>query len=471
MGLTLVLRSMTPSAVSIALQLPPGDTSIVSGKPPDGGRLVYTFRSDTTLWRVLRQFEDVVAPTAGCRVSLTGRGAPQLTTGSGASGAGQVFWETPVLTLLRREVSTLDEFGKTLAQLGHNSGRVLARVSFRRTDRPLADAMAEVEALMGVGEEAGGTKPTATPEEKGVADEGAQAEEKKASTGEEAKDVAMADSVQPAQEAASAADTAPAESTPAPAHPPTSDQPAAETTATSPPPSEPIATIERIGVYSPTASTTIHAAQIKDPDSAFVVSIAQAQAHQAHLAAAARNKRLLSDDEIAAQEADKAARLARIASVDMRVRFPDNWCVDWRCSPAATGADVYSAVREVATPEARDHEFKLTLPDRTTLKDVEGGGGAKETLVRGYKLSGRVLANFGWADGVPDDVRWRAKQAFLRDDLRGQAQTIEVPKTPEPEPEEEEETRAVAPKLTQGEGSKDGAGEKKVPKWMRLSKK
>ena len=98
----------------------------------------------TTLWLMLRRFE-TGSDDGGCRPSrnLTARGITRLNDGS--SGAGRLYYETPVLQYMQRELSSFVDLQKTLAQLGFNSGSALFRLSFRATDQPLEVAMAEID--------------------------------------------------------------------------------------------------------------------------------------------------------------------------------------------------------------------------------------------------------------------------------------------------------------------------------------
>ncbi|CRK41647.1 hypothetical protein BN1723_018851, partial [Verticillium longisporum] len=86
--LELVQKSNTPSAVSVALQLP----SPESNATPNG-RVVDKFSSESSLWKVLRQFETRVS-SQGKNLNLTARGVAQTTAG-GQTGSGQLFYETP----------------------------------------------------------------------------------------------------------------------------------------------------------------------------------------------------------------------------------------------------------------------------------------------------------------------------------------------------------------------------------------
>jgi tether containing UBX domain for GLUT4 len=96
------------------------------------------FPSNTSLWMILRKLET----SATANLNFTGRGAAQTTSGS--SGAGRIYYEEPVLNIMGRELSSFGDLQKTLAQLGLNSGSSLIRLSFRRTEQPLEEAMMQI---------------------------------------------------------------------------------------------------------------------------------------------------------------------------------------------------------------------------------------------------------------------------------------------------------------------------------------
>ena len=139
--LELVVQSRSPSVVSVALQLPDSDT-----RDRSPGRLVDKFPSVTTLWLVLRKFESGPTIEGGGRAvphNFTARGVPQMA--DGVSGSGRLYYETPVLQFMERELSTFTDLQKTLGQLGLNSGSALFRLSFRPTQQPLEEAMLEID--------------------------------------------------------------------------------------------------------------------------------------------------------------------------------------------------------------------------------------------------------------------------------------------------------------------------------------
>ncbi|RMD44332.1 hypothetical protein DV735_g839, partial [Chaetothyriales sp. CBS 134920] len=140
--LELVQLSKSAGVVSVALQLPPGDPE-AAGVP--NGRLTDKFPGDTTLWQILRRFEEGVAGggtatgAAATKRNLTQRAQP-----STDNGTGRLFYQQPVLNLMNREISSLPDLNKNLAQLGYNSGSVLIRLVFKTTDIPLEEAATQI---------------------------------------------------------------------------------------------------------------------------------------------------------------------------------------------------------------------------------------------------------------------------------------------------------------------------------------
>lgn len=425
--LELVQKSKTPSAVQIGLQLPQPEA-----KEIPGGRLVKKFPSDLTLWGVMRQFESGDA-SAGRNINITARGVAR-TTGGAVSGSGQLFYERPVLNIMGRDFTTFEDFQKTLAQLGHNSGSVLLRLTFKQTDETLFDAMAQISQLFKETRE-GQSAPAAEPEPAPTAQQAAR---------EQGPDTPMADAP---QETTDAAEATPITTEAAPA-------------------AEPVDPYEPVGVFLAPSTSTPAAALAPAEESDFTPTIAHAKLHQSRLQDSARNRRLPSDKEMEERQAEEAARVAAIKSVLIKIRFPDNTSSDWQIDHSSTGAFLYEAVRHVmADPKL---PFHLVLPGGGGAKNLlKDDSGPKHNLIEGYKLQGRVLINLVWNDEVPLATR---KLPFLKANVAKQGQAIKVPEMPKAAPEEP----APAPKKQEegeeGETRKEDKG-KKVPKWLKLGKK
>ncbi|KAJ9157480.1 Ubx domain-containing protein [Pleurostoma richardsiae] len=437
--LELVVKSSSPTVVTVALKLPEPEAD---GVP--NGRLTDKFRSDTTLWKLLRHFEST-GVGAGKSLNITGRGVPQVNNGT-ESGSGQLFYESPMILVMGREISSLPEFQKTLSQLGINSGNVLMYLSFKKTDRTLQEAMQDIEQFFRESE-ADGPKEDSSKGQNPTAQ--AQAPTEQSGEGQ----VTQALSGTTAQ-----GDTAEASEVLQP--PSTSDgaalisEPMDVDTAVEHDPLRPV------GVFSAPTSTTPAAALIEDAESAYIPTIAHAQLHQQRLLESSHNKRLLSDSELAAQAAAQEAKLAAIKSVSVKVRFPDETSAQWTFTPDDTGATLYKAVRSVMASDTAP--FKLVLPGGKG--HIEDGSDAKHKLIKGYRMEGRVLVSLVWDDAVPDAVR---KQPFLKSSVASQAKKLEIPDVPQ---EEEPEEKVI--KHVKAESSKENSGEggsgKKLPKWLKL---
>lgn len=439
--LELITRSSSPTVVTVALKLPPGpDAALVPG-----GRLVDKFRSDTTLWKLLRAFESKDVG-GGQRLNITARGVPQMSSAGAQSGSGQLYYEMPALNIMGRELSSVSDLQKTLSQVGIHQGSSLLQLSFKKTDKTLHDALQgiaqffdEIEAAAPKNEaEATNTAP---PEEGRTADDPAEPNAAAAAAARQTESQTQADGSSGAATAAAGPmdvdGTAPAN------------------------PTGPV-------IYSAPTSSAPAAALIEEADSVYQPTIAHAQLHQERLKATAQNRRLLSDHELAAQAAARRAKMDAIEKVRIRVRFPDGMAAAWAFGPAATGADLFREVRAVMA--SADQPFKLGLP--AGQGHIEDRADGAHTLIRGYELEGGVLVNLIWADAVPEAVR---RQPFLRDAVRSQAREIPVPAVPQGDGAEEGEARApqrAKPEESEGGGGEgSGGGGKKMPKWLKLGKK
>ncbi|KAK3182285.1 hypothetical protein K4F52_006462 [Lecanicillium sp. MT-2017a] len=417
--LELVQKSNTPSAIQVALQL-----SQPEAKEIPGGRLIRKLPSDLTLWKLMRQFESTEA-NAGKNINITARGVAQTANGGLSSGAGQLYYETPVLNIMGREFAALADFQKTLSQLGHNSGSVLIRLTFKKTDQTLFDAMEQIAQFFKEAEPPVPAEVAAPTEAK--------------------EDTPMADAPEPASKAE------PAEAQAQEPEPAAAEAPAATERNT----------LEPVNVFLAPSGDTPAAARAPPDETDYTPTIAHAKLHQSRLQDSSRNKRLLSDKELEQKAAEEEARIAAIKSVLVKVRFPDNTSSDWEIDHSATGSFLYSAVRHVmAQPKL---PFHLVLPG--TKNVIKDDSSPRHNLIHVYKLSGRVLINLVWEDSVPPAQR---KEPFLLSNVTKQGQAIKVPEPPKAV--EQNTVKKVAPPSDDKEDDpkKDG---KKMPKWLKLGKK
>ena len=272
--LQLVQLSRSASVVSVALQLPESEGNT---------RLTEKFPSTTTLWLVLRKFEAGVTGDGGSKRNLTARGAPS--TNNGFSGAGRLYYQTPIVQFMGRELSSLTDLQKTLAQLGFSNGSTLLRLSFRTSETPLEEAMVQIAEYFKDAEGAEDSKeqtsdkiePEAPPE---LMDQNDTPEEIAAPTSESINQNAST------EEALAASEN--------------------PTSGPSTKPTRPTSTGRPIQIYSPPTSSTPSAALTAYNPADYVPSIEHAKAHQRHLHEKSRNARLLSEAEIAEQEAAEA---------------------------------------------------------------------------------------------------------------------------------------------------------------------
>ncbi|KAF6840035.1 UBX domain-containing protein [Colletotrichum plurivorum] len=435
--LELVQKSNTPSAVSVALQLPMPEANAAPN-----GRLIEKLPSDFTIWKVLRQFESGVNGQ-GKNFNITARGVAQTTSG-GASGSGQMYYETPVLNIMGRELATFQDFQKTLSQLGYNSGSVLIRLSFRKTDQTLYEAMEQISQFFSDIEAEAKEKKDASP---AVASEPAQQnaqpppiaqDEPQASENAESSAVQQADQAH-GQEGSSEAAVEDAMDV---------DQPD---------PSDPF---QPVSVFRAPTGTTPAAALADISETDYTPTIAHAQLHQARLQQSSQNKRLPSDRELEAQAKAEEARLAAVSTVAVKVRFPDNTSAQWTFGHEATGATLYQGVRSVMAHNTQ--AFRLVIPGSKVV--IRDDGSAKNRLIHDYKLTRSVLLSLVWDDSVPADIR---KKPFLRGSVAQKAKDITVPDIPKVT-DDMNEGRVAAPPPKPEKGDGEGSVAKKLPKWLKL---
>lgn len=479
--LELVARSKTTSVVNIALHLPePESKSVVNG------RLTEKFRSDTTLWKMLRQFESK-GSQSGQTFNFTDRGIPQTSNGTQA-GSGQLYYEMPSLRIMSREISSLAEFQKTLSQLGLTSGSHRIQLSFKSTDKTLNDAMQEISQFFKEEEKAEAKEKSAVPGASSAKTDSLLDTPNPESVDSTTLQAPLVADIGPATAGGSQAVQSPQSGT-APEDVRTSpvdgqaeegvsqQSNAMEVDSGNPQPRangdgarDPgtcVSSLEPVSIFSAPTNSTPAAASVNVPDSVYTPTIAHAQAHQHNLQANAVNKRLKSDAELAADAQAAEAKAAAVKKIDVKVRFPDETSAQWSFGPRDTGATVYKAVRGVMAHDSAP--FKLVLPGvpspSNLIKDEDG---IKHNLVRGYKMSGRVLVNLVWEDKVSQTIK---KAPFLKDSFASQARKVELPQAPKEE-EEGESSVTPAPAAPPQSQNNDSGGARKMPKWLKgLSKK
>ncbi|EGS18808.1 uncharacterized protein CTHT_0054180 [Thermochaetoides thermophila DSM 1495] len=405
--LELVQKSKSASVISIALDV-------------NGKRYTKRLPNDMTLWQILRQFE-----TAERGLVITGRGVPK------GGNSGQLYYEAPVLNIMGREYSALEDLQKTLAQCGISSGSIVIRpVSYR------------CRAGQAKGEEANESTP-------------APAKQELPATPPEAESTSTKPVTQELTEPTTDTNRMDVDSQPA----------AAPENAFLP-----------TTIYSAPTSSTPAAALTHEPDSVYEPTIAHAQSYQQQLQKKAQNTRLKSDEELAADAAAEAERLAKITKVEIKVRFPDQTSAVWTVTPDKTGKFLYQAIRGIMTHP--NEPFRLMVPQFPRTITIEEND---KKLISTYKLKGREMMNLVWEPGVSAAVK---KDPFLKATVASQAKEIVVPTLAMGDDNEEEEadTKAESSTSTANQGASNNekssgqsmdpeAVKKKLSKFLGLNKK
>ena len=488
--LELVLQSRSPSVVSVALQLPESEA-----KDIPNGRLTDKFPSTTTLWLLLRKFESGANGGGGHSRNFTARGVAQ--TNEGASGAGRLYYETPVLQAMGRELSSFTDLQKTLGQLGFKSGSILLRLSFRPTQTPLEEAMGEIEQYfkaVGSEEKSAGAHAgsvggfESTPDTAGgiipedIADAKTPPEPIEASssntTGTDADTTET-----PTNGEKRKAEHSPAPSPPTPQPQSQTPQPSSQqepSPSLSPSNPTPDPSTRPITIFSPPTNTTPAAALTPHNPTDYEPTLDHARLHQSRLSTSARNRRLPTDAELLAQRTASDAKLTALTTVEIKIRFPDQSQVVTSFGKEDSAAGLYAFVGGMLDfdswggDEGQGGETE-TETRLFTLRFVGAGGSmvvpkrGPERLIRDLGMRGRVLVNFAWDEDVDAVIR---AAPVLKRELRERAREMDVRDVENVEDGESEGTGKGKEKEKVG-GGRDGSGSGKkggggVPKWLKL---
>lgn len=433
--LELVLHSRSPAAVSVALQLPEAETSGTTTQ-----RLTHKFPSNTSLWLILRKFESNIGVDNVPDRNFTARGAPKLDNGS--IGAGRLYYETPVLQVMGRELSSFVELQKTLSQLGFNSGSVLMRLSFRITETPLEESMQEIgQYFKSVeGEQSGRTlveseavrEPTQNPSKSSPVKSSPRPEEPAAR-----EDTTLSDAVSVSVNQG----------------------------ATFPPVHDDISILDSdhrpVSVYAAPSSSTPRAALQPFNEKDYEPTIAHAKIHQSRLVATSRNQRLKNHSEVEAEIEAQKQKAANITEVEIKVRFPDQMQVISKFSSQDTSTSLYDFVRSCLENEGEPFLLKFTGPRGPQPIPKEGSA---VRLIAGLGMIGRVLVNFIWEEGASVEAR---VGKVLKDRFREKAKEIEVKNVVVEHDDDAEEQKRDHNHKPVPEAKSDSKG-KGVPKWLKL---
>ncbi|KAI4158092.1 MAG: hypothetical protein LQ342_007766 [Letrouitia transgressa] len=468
--LELVVLSRSPSVVSVALQLldPTNQGSSET-------RLTDQFPSSTTLWLVLRKFESL-APHR----NYTARHVSKFV--SGDNGAGRLYYETPVLNIMGREISSFTDLQKTLAQFGFNSGSVLLRLSFRVSEIPLEEALEQMGHYFDSAEydekarpQAGSdvkiqneseTLPDVVAKDDGNALLSSRSDSPPKSEDDSNNVLPGSDSHHEGEKDSN--DLLPSSSDLFLESQPnrnlseasSASKPLAETYP--PPTSSPIGTTpdqRAFTIYAPSSSTTPKAARQAFNENDYEPTIAHAKLHQSRLAKSGRNKTLLSDNEILAQQRAQAQKLAEITSIEIKIRFPDQWSAVSEFTNSETARSLYDFVRGLLDKETEP--FLLSFSSAKGPKTVPCN--STDKLISDIGMTGKTLVNFQW----DQNASFGAKTSPVLQNKYGQrAKEIEVKEIPEvDEPERDKPNVGLSNKTNTGEQKRKPG----VPKWLKLS--
>lgn len=448
--LQLVQSSRSPSVVKVALQLPQQDNSL---------RLEDNFPSNTPLWLILRKFEDGVAGNTN-KLNLTERSAPSTDTGN-----GYLCYLQPCLNIggSPRDLSTFVDLQKSLAQLGHNHGSVLIRLSFKNQGTRMEEAKAEITQYL----EALSPKHQDHPQTASAHGAHAQPDVQLASAPDAAADNAAA----PREHEAAQDPSGDTIMSPAPDLAP-SEQPAQETgLITSSSETQMPSTASQfpsmnpgISVYAAPSDNTPAAARQAYNEADYQPSVEHANAHQASLLKLGKNQRLQSDKELDADRATKAAALASVKSVRLRIRFPDQMQVELQATQSDTPATLYSQVRDMLDNPSLS--FKLQTPG-SQMKLLILDPMSQKKLIQDLGIKGAVVVTFVWDDSVGTEAR---QAPVLKQELRGQAKELKVQEVAAQE-EPEEKVSTSKPEEPKKKPSSKGDREARLLKIMGFGKK
>ena len=343
-----------------------------------------------------------------------------------------------------RELSSFTDLQKSLAQLGFNSGNLLIRLSFRRTEEPLEKAMVTISEYF-----------------KSAGDDTPMQVQPPATTAEQNGDEILPQSPGPAHPEVAGESNVPSEGDQHITPPAASFEQSASTSD------------RPITVFSPPSASTPSSAQIPYNDDDYVPSVEHAKAHQRLLNQISRPQRLPTDAEIAAKAAAEEKRLADIREVDVKVRFPDQSQIVAKFGPSDTGQSLYNFVRSCMAPAFAGEKFALNAFVNAATSRSQNANVIPDSdqrlLIKDLGLAGRVLINFSWADNASSAAH-QQRSDILRPELRSQARELKVEQPPEVVEEPSASMSQQAGSSSTGEGGKPGGPRKSggIPKWLKL---
>ena len=380
---------------------------------------------------------------------------------TGASGSGRLFYETPVIQVMGRELASFTDLQKSLAQLGFNSGSVLLRLNFRRTESPLEEGIAEIDRYFksAAGEQSEGTKSVnAAKAEPAPSASGSFPAPNDSERRSPSEPSSPSQTQQPKQQPAATFPSQSPQANEPQARPessaPVSDAPSTSDQSITGPDERPIS------VFAPSSASTPAASRRVFNEKDYEPTIAHAKMHQARLATSSINKRLPTEAELAVQAEAQAKRNAEAKDVEIKVRFPDQMQVVSKFSNLDNSKTLYSFVKSLM--EKEDEPFSLKFSSARGPRSVPKAGDVK--LIGDLGMVGRVLVNVVWEAGASSEVRGAG--SVLKPQFQDQAKQIEVKEIESAEIEEKENESVEGKGKQKDEGARERKGG--VPKWLKL---
>lgn len=228
--------------------------------------------------------------------------------------------------------------------------------------------------------------------------------------------------------------------------------------------------IPGISVFrAPSNSVPAAALHEEDPQT-FEPSIDHAKAHQAAIARQTQNKRLLSDKELAEQEAAQEAVLAEIKTVPVRVKYPDQSMIETVITADSAPRDLYQQVNQTLASADAIGNFQLKfVGPKGLLQELPDV--ANKRLVKGFGFKGRMLVTIVWSATASAKVR---TGPCLKTELANVAQDLKVELGNQRKEGEANHKAAMDKKPTgaaDGKGKKPADLENKMKKFLGLGKK
>ena len=431
----------------MALQLPDSESSTPN-------RLTGKFPSTTTLWQLLRHFESEPANLELSR-NFTARGIPEVE--KGPSGFGKLFYETPVIQLMGRELASFTDLQKSLAQLGLNNGSALLRLNFRRTESPLEEAIAEIDEYFKTNE--GQLIADTSAASAAKAESGPSTSEQFPASKDDERPLSLEPSSSwqipspPRQSAAQSSSQSTHSDKDYARHGPSSSLSDASSTTiqTIPGPAE-----RPIFVFAPSLASTPAASHQAFNEKDYEPTIAHAKMHQARLAASSVNKRLPTDAELAVQAESQARRNADAKEVEIKVRFPDQMQVVSTFSTLDTSTILYDFVKGLL--EKENEPFTINFRSAQGPKNLPKTGLVRLTDLG---MAGRVLVNVVWEASVSNEAKG---SRVLKTKFQDNATQIEVREVEDVETEKPNDAVDRKGEHKNEERERKGG----VPKWLKL---